>query len=302
MVDFEWYRSFIAIYKMGTLTKAAESLYTSQPGISLHLNALEAYIGKKLFERTSRKMIPTEEAKQLYNYTIDAIEHLEKAEQHFKKTSKKITPSINFGMCTETFQSILEPEIPKIEFNLVAKFGDHSELIKDLENGILDLVITPKVGSKNNPLIEYEAFSKEQILLVAGSATDINPVKKLIKNNDYKALEHSLKEKVWYSASNEMEHFSRFWYKNFNKRPDFKPNFILPNISSIIRSLEDKQGYAIVPDFLVNPSITSKKINRVWEGKKEVSNVLHFATKKDFQFKKEIKVIKDIFRRKMRAI
>ena len=57
MVNLEWYRSFIAIYKMGTLTKAAESLYTSQPGISLHLNALESYTGKKLFERTSRRMI-----------------------------------------------------------------------------------------------------------------------------------------------------------------------------------------------------------------------------------------------------
>ncbi len=302
MVNLEWYRSFIAIYKMGTLTKAAESLYTSQPGISLHLNALESYTGKKLFERTSRRMIPTEHARQLYNHTIDAIEHLEKAELHFKKTSKKIKPSVNIGMCTEIFQTILEPEIPEISFNLVAKFGDHSNLIKDLEDGILDLVITPKITSKNNPLVEYQAFTKEKIILVAGGATDLTKVKEFIQRSDLKKLESFLKHQTWYSATNEMEHFSRFWFENFKKRPDFKPNYILPNMGSIIRSLEKNSGFAVIPDFLVEKSIQEKKIVHVWSGTNHIINILHFATKKNFQFKSEIDSIKEIFLKKMSRI
>ena len=95
MINLEWYRTFIAIYEKHTLTKAAEYLYTSQPGVSVHLNALESYIGKKLFERTSRKMIPTEDGKLLYSNIIEPIKKLERAEQHFKRTSKDVIPSIN---------------------------------------------------------------------------------------------------------------------------------------------------------------------------------------------------------------
>lgn len=145
MVNLEWYRTFRAIVEKKTLTRAAEALYASQPGVSVHLNALEAYVGKKLFERTSRKMIPTEEGKQLYNFVVEALERLEQAEQHFKKSTKETVPSLHIGMCTETFQTILKPEVSKLRFNLVAKFGGHQDLIKDLNKGLLDLVITPKI-------------------------------------------------------------------------------------------------------------------------------------------------------------
>lgn len=302
MVNLEWYRSFVAIFEKNTLTKAAESLYASQPGVSLHLSSLEAYVGKKLFERTSRRMIPTEEGKQLYNYIIDAVEKLEKAEQHFKKTSKENIPSVNIGMCTETFQTILEPEVSGLPFNLVAKFGDYQNLIKDLNNGILDLVITPKVSTAKTSLAHYEAFTKETIVLVAGKKTDLKEVTTLLEKNNLATLEEQLKKNLWYSASNEMEHFRRFWHENFKKRPDFKPNYILPNIGSIIRCLNDGEGFAVVPDFLVEESLMSGKIDLVWKGKTPVENTLYFATRADLQFKTEIDSIKNIFRKRMGSV
>lgn len=299
MVNLEWYRTFIAIVEKQTLTKAAESLYSSQPGVSLHLNSLEAYVGRQLFERTSRRMIPTEEGKQLYNYIKEAIEKLEKAERHFKKTSKEHIPSVNIGMCTETFQAILESEISQLPFNLIAKFGKHPDLIKDLESGILDLVITPSINKDKTAQIQYEAFSKETIILVAGSQTPLEEMRSLIEQDDIKALEERLKANIWYCASNEMEHFERYWFENFNKRPDFKPNYILPNISSIIRCLHDNNGLAVVPDFLVNSSLGSGKMNLVWKGRAAVENTLYFATQKTPKFKTEIDTIKGIFRSKM---
>lgn len=298
MVNLEWYRTFIAIYEHNTLTKAARALYTSQPGVSLHLNALESYVGRKLFERTSRKMIPTEEGKQLYNFISEPMVQLVKAEQHFKKTSKEHVPSVHIGMCTETFQAILEPEIAQFDFNLVAKFGNHQDLIKDLNNGILDLVITPKINNKST-LVEYEAFSKETIVLVAGARTHIEEIDSTKWKKNRSTLERKLKNNVWYSASNEMEHFTRFWFENFKKRPDFKPNYILPNIGSIIRSLSGNTGLAVVPDFLVENELDKGKLKLIWKGESVVDNTLYFATRTDLQFKKEVAVIKSIFKQKM---
>lgn len=298
MVNLEWYRTFRAIVEKKTLTRAAEALYASQPGVSVHLNALEAYVGKKLFERTSRKMIPTEEGKQLYNFVVEALERLEQAEQHFKKSTKETVPSLHIGMCTETFQTILEPEVSKLRFNLVAKFGGHQDLIKDLNKGLLDLVITPKKNHAN-ALAEYEAFSKERIVLVAGSKTPLDEVNKLLEQQDLKALSAHLKQQIWYSASNEMDHFRRFWYDNFKSRADFKPNYILPNIGSIIRCIEAENGFAIVPDFLVQEAIAKGSIHSVWQGIKESANTLYFATRSDLQYKEEVNTIKEVFKQKM---
>jgi len=300
MVNLEWYRTFKEVYENGTLTKASIALYSSQPGVSVHLNALEVYIGKKLFERTSRKMIPTEDGKFLYEYIIESLNKLEIAEQHFKRTTQETNPSINIGMCSEMFQLIIEPEIPKLDFDLVARFGAHTDLIKDLNNGILDLVITPKKQNDKKSLVEYVPFSKERIILIAGNKTDTTEIKKHIEANNMNALEAELLKNSWYSSSNEMEHFRRFWFENFNKKPSFKPNYILPNITSIIRCLSNENGLALVPDFLCQKEISNKEINLVWEGKVKTENTLYFASRTDLKYKKELEVLRNIFIAKMK--
>lgn len=300
MVNLEWYRTFKEIYENGTLTKASITLYASQPGVSVHLNALEAYVGKKLFERTSRKMIPTEDGKFLYEYIIESLKKLEIAEQHFKKTTQEKNPSLNIGMCSEMFQLIIEPEIPKLDFDLVARFGSHTDLIKDLNNGILDLVITPKKQNEKKSLVEYIPFSKERIVLIAGNKTNVTKIQKHIKSKNLSMLEDELLQNVWYSSSNEMEHFRRFWFENFNKKPAFKPNYILPNITSIIRCLNNGNGLALVPDFLCQEQILRNEINLVWEGKVKTENTLYFASRTDLKYKKELDIIKNIFTSKMK--
>ncbi|WP_179334999.1 LysR family transcriptional regulator [Winogradskyella costae] len=300
MVNLEWYRTFKEIYENGTLTKASIALYASQPGVSVHLNALEAYVGKKLFERTSRKMIPTEDGKFLYEYIIESLKKLEIAEQHFKKTTQEKNPSLNIGMCSEMFQLIIEPEIPKLDFDLVARFGAHTDLIKDLNNGILDLVITPEKQNEKKSLVAYVPFSKERIVLIAGTKTDTTTIQKHIKAKDLIKLENELLQNIWYSSSNEMEHFRRFWFDNFKKKPAFKPNYILPNLTSIIRCLNNGNGLALVPDFLCREEVLRNEINVVWEGKVKTENTLYFASRTDLKYKKEIDTIKNIFTSKMK--
>ena len=300
MVNLEWYRTFKEIYENGTLTKASIALYASQPGVSVHLNALETYVGKKLFERTSRKMIPTEDGKFLYEYIIESLKKLETAEQHFKRTTQEKNPSLNIGMCSEMFQLIIEPEIPKLDFDLVARFGEHTDLIKDLNNGILDLVITPKKQHEKKSLVEYTPFSKERIVLIAGNKTDITKIEEHLKSNNLNKLEDELLKNTWYSSSNEMDHFRRFWFENFNKKPAFKPNYILPNITSIIRCLHNSNGLALVPDFLCREQILRNEINLVWEGKVKTENTLYFASRTDLKYKNELDIIKTIFTSKMK--
>ncbi|WP_143310918.1 LysR family transcriptional regulator [Chitinophaga vietnamensis] len=293
LLNFEWFRTFKTIYETGSLTATAQQLYISQPGVSLHLNSLEAYVGYKLFDRSARRMVPTERAKVFYNYILDAVNKLEAAEEHFHKSSQEHLSTISIGMCLETFQFTLEQYISSLPFNVSIKFGEYPEMQQDLDHGLLDLIITPQKG--NQPNIAYKAFSKERIILVGGGKQDARPFDKLIKAGKYKEAEAWLKQQTWYSTAADMENLRKFWHTNFNSHPDFKPNYIVPNKCSIVRCMINNKGFAVIPDFLCRNELQTGQLKEVWQGNQVMENTLYFGKRKKTMFSKEISVIESFF-------
>ena len=297
--NLEWIRTFRAIYEEGTLSAAAQELFISQPGVSLHLNSLEAYVGYKLFDRSARKMVPTEKGKILYNFVLEPLNKLELAEQHFHKRSQEERATISVGMCFETFQYTLEEHIAKLPFNLIIKFGEYPQMTQDLDNGLLDLIITPHKGNQQN--LEYNAFSKERLVLIAGSETDTKEIEGLLAKKEIKKANKVLKNQLWYSTAADMEHLKNFWLTHFKEHPDFSPNYIVPNISSIIRCLNGGTGFSVVPDFLCLEAIASGKIKLVWEGVVPLENTLYFGTRKKTMYASEIALLEGLLQEKWNA-
>jgi len=294
--NLEWLRTFRAIYETGTLSAAAQELFISQPGVSLHLNSLETYTGYKLFDRSPRKMVPTEKGKILYNFVLEPLSKLGTAEQHFHRRSQPERTTISVGMCFETFQYTLEEHISSLPFNLIIKFGQYPQMLQDLDSGLLDMIVTPQKGDQKN--LCYEPFSKEKVVLIAGGETDDTALKTMLDNENIDNAREFLKEQLWYSTAADMDHLKNFWLKNFNQHPDFSPNYIVPNISSIIRSLSKGNGFSIVPDFLCSEALEDGGIKLVWEGIKPLENTLYFGTRKNTIYSQEIGRLKKLFETK----
>lgn len=297
MVNLEWFRTFKTIYETGSLTSAANKLYISQPGVSLHLSSLEARIGNKLFDRGTRKMLPTEHGNMLYNSIVDGVNKLEEAEKHFYRNADSDKSNISIGMCFETFQYVLEPYISELSFNLISKFGIYQDMLSDLDKGLLDFVISPQKDESLN--IQYTPFSKERIILIAGAKSDISDFQQIINEKNPQEIESWLNKQTWFGTTGDMEHLRNFWIHNFKKRPDFKPNYIVPNMSSIIRCIAGKEGFAIIPDFLCRKQIEDKSIKLVWEGHTPLENTLYFAQRKKTIYKKELDTLQQIFKKQM---
>ncbi|OOV21722.1 hypothetical protein BXU11_16650 [Flavobacterium sp. LM5] len=151
-------------------------------------------------------------------------------------------------------------------------------MIDGLEKGILDIIITPQIVT--NPLITFEAFFKETIILIGGKDMDRQAFDHLLKTADYPTIETWLQQQKWYGTTGDMEHLRKFWQLNFNKYPDFRPNYIVPNINSIVRCLSSGKGLAIVPDFLCKNEIENGSVQLLWKGHKPLVNKLYFATRK----------------------
>jgi DNA-binding transcriptional LysR family regulator len=138
--------------------------------VSLHIiSSLEAYVGYSLFERISKKLIPTEKAKILYNFTLEPLLKLETAEQTFHKTKNRASNS----ECWDVFRNFsiyFGKAYPTFDFNVIIRFGLYEQMFSDLDNGLLDLIITPRKTNLKN--LNFEAFSKEKIVLINGTGTD----------------------------------------------------------------------------------------------------------------------------------
>ncbi len=80
---------FRVIAECGSLTKAAETLYISQPALSKTLKNLETELGCKLFYRGRHKLNITKEGRRLLEYATIVITTMNNAQQEFVSYDKK---------------------------------------------------------------------------------------------------------------------------------------------------------------------------------------------------------------------
>lgn len=82
-IDLELYRIFYEVAKEGSISKAAEKLFVSQPAVSRSVKHLEESLGGPLFIRNARGVSLTEDAAALYREIDKAFYIFSAAEKNF---------------------------------------------------------------------------------------------------------------------------------------------------------------------------------------------------------------------------
>lgn len=142
MTNFEWYRSFVAVYRLGTVTAASKVLFITQAGASQHIAALESKVGGALFVRAGRRMVPTERGKALYSQVAEALDRLESVERRFQARGEAPLPLVRIGSPYEYFHEQLLPRLVRLPVRIWARFGLAADLLSGLGKGELDVVIS----------------------------------------------------------------------------------------------------------------------------------------------------------------
>jgi DNA-binding transcriptional LysR family regulator len=104
-------RAFVMVVKLGTLTRAAEALFVSQPTVSLQLQALERELGVTLVERRSRRVNLTDAGETLYELARPLVEGWETLDRDFQARVKGLRGGrLVIAAGTSTIQYLL-PEL-----------------------------------------------------------------------------------------------------------------------------------------------------------------------------------------------
>ncbi|NBA32337.1 LysR family transcriptional regulator, partial [Aeromonas caviae] len=72
-LDLNLLLAFDALMTQGSVTRAAESLFISQPAMSHSLGRLRAFLGDPLLVRTPQGMLPTPRAQRLLHPQMQAL-------------------------------------------------------------------------------------------------------------------------------------------------------------------------------------------------------------------------------------
>lgn len=145
-MDYNLYKIFLYLYEERSISKTASKLYVSQPAISYSLKELENSLGYTLFNRNSKGIEPTLEAKELYNYISTAFNILTDAEEHVKNLNNLNVGHIKIGVSSHIGILYLTKYIdkfrkiyPNIRFSIISK--PIPEMVEMLETRKLDMII-----------------------------------------------------------------------------------------------------------------------------------------------------------------
>ncbi|QUL53484.1 LysR family transcriptional regulator [Paenibacillus tritici] len=270
MADYEWYRSFIAIYKHHSVSEAAKTRMMTQPAMSQHLAALEAEVGEALFRRTSRKMIPTERGKELYSQLAPLIESLDEVTINLNCASLSTLAVVRIGTHHEFFSAKILPQIQKYNMRTVVHFSEADQLLQLLNEDKLDLIIT----SKKIPAagIEYLKLMEEAFVVVAPEHYEIPIGISLIAKEIWLATQN------WMSYGLELPGIRRIWREHFKKRPLIRPVHIIPDYHLILRAIENGVGLGVMPTYIFEQAADKSK-SKVIFVELTVKNELFIACK-----------------------
>ena len=112
MVNLELYRVFYTVAKCGSLTKAAQELYISQPAVSQAIKSIEGQLGVSLFNRTHKGMeLSAGGGKLIFRQVEEALKLLDEAESKLSELKTTATGCIRIGATDSIFSHVLSEKL-----------------------------------------------------------------------------------------------------------------------------------------------------------------------------------------------
>lgn len=166
----EQYYNFYIVAEYGSISKAAERLFISQPAVTKSIKNLENSLGIKLFNRTSKGVNLTEEGKILYEHVKIAFEEIEHGEKLIKKLKDKTLGVVRIGISNTLCKYYFMPHLrkfhqmyPNIKIEITNRVT--LETLEHLEKGLLDCAIVSRLSDENK--FHFEELMTIQDIFVA---------------------------------------------------------------------------------------------------------------------------------------
>ncbi|MDO8621352.1 MAG: LysR family transcriptional regulator [Candidatus Levybacteria bacterium] len=234
---------FKRIADLGTITRASETLWLTQPALTQSMHRLEQELDFKLFKPSGKRIFLTERGKIVYEISRRIIEWWEKAKN--LKDPTNFPPSYSIGVFDNAALQLSEYFQKKIKNTKLEIDIDRSEnLLRKLQYGLLDICICvlPKDVSLFTNVWLIKTY-KEKLIPVSGNIwkEPISKIPFILYNHDSQTQQYV------------NEAFSK---------SEIKPNVVAESINPLfMKELAIKNfGVALLPENMVDKDIQEKRL------------------------------------------
>lgn len=238
-------RTFVEVYRQGSLSAAALQLGLTQPAVSQHIASLENHLGRKLFTRHARGVAPTAIADDLARQTGDPLDSIEEALSQTRATAARMAGTIHLTGPSDILSDLVSPHLgvltrENLSVDMHPAIGD--EIATRLLEGTADFgfaVIKP-----DDARLEACLAGREEILLavppeMAGFIQAADTLGAALEEQPF----------VSYSAQRDL---MRFWMQHHGidvGRSEEKVT--APDLRALRRLVSAGLGWSILPRYLI---------------------------------------------------
>ena len=132
MDRIELFRIFARVVDCSSFTRAADMLGVPRSSVSAAIQELESRVGARLLNRTTRKVLPTQEGVALYERCLRLVADVDETENLFRQTAASPSGKLRIDVPGRIGRLILAPALP----GLLARYPDI-----DLDLGVTDRAV-----------------------------------------------------------------------------------------------------------------------------------------------------------------
>ncbi|MCR8636576.1 LysR family transcriptional regulator [Paenibacillus radicis (ex Xue et al. 2023)] len=170
MSAMDQYKVFYYTVKCGSITRAAQELYITQPSASYAIKQLEEQLGVRLLVRKPKGVEMTEEGKVLYHFVEQAYGLILAGERKISEMKSVLSGTIRLGASDSLCKYYLLPFLAEFhkkapEVRICLSHGKTEDILKRLGDGAIDCGI---VHLPVDDRIQVQATKTIQDCFVAG--------------------------------------------------------------------------------------------------------------------------------------
>ncbi|HDR4724727.1 LysR family transcriptional regulator [Bacillus cereus group sp. Sample62] len=150
-------KTFCAIVKYGSFSKAAQALGYAQPTVTAHMKALEIDLHLPLFDRLGKKVLLTKAGHQFHPYALELLAIYEKAQeipQNSDDLEGTLSITSNESLAVYRLPQLLrmyKQENPKV--NIVLETTTNEQAMNKLREGETDVIFIIGESMEHNDFI-----------------------------------------------------------------------------------------------------------------------------------------------------
>ncbi|MFF4687867.1 LysR family transcriptional regulator [Streptomyces sp. NPDC001307] len=244
-LDLNLLRTFLAVYRSGSFTGAAQLLGLSQPTVTTQMRTLERQTGRELFKRLPRGVAPTAVADELAVRVAPGLDMLAAVAGPDTAEGRTAEPVHLAGpaelLCTRVLPALAPLVADGVRLRVAAGLTD--ALLDELRAGRHDLVIA--THRPRGRTLSAVALADEEFVLVAAPSWAERLKEPLAAEGP--AVLHSV-PLVTYAE--DLPIARRYWRHVFGRRLSCPAAVTVPDLRGVKAAVVAGAGFTVLPRYL----------------------------------------------------